>query len=1153
MVDALAGVHEDATTGRPFDYLAFLHGDSGDVPAHVAFRFPLTDLPEHPFPTGLPLFCFPSPYRYAPDPPTYFTFVATGSTAEVTCCTVLLFHESPTAPRALCLLGRWPFFGAGGAALGALLRLASSPPLAHAAARVARAAAALLQCLPLPPAGRLVVRGAIGPVQLVLRRPAPNRRLSPLHVRRGLRLLAAALPADALLAAWGALLLERQVVVACSALSALAPCTFALQACCYPFKWRHTFVPVLPAPLMPVLESPLPFLVGLPAELLFPVRAPLPAAGSVGGSAGTPACGRWRAPSTWGPGAACSGGGGDGSDVGQPAPLLPPGVVLVDLDKGTVSVPGGEGGGVDLALPLLCARAGAKLRGALDAMGLGRGLGADKAALWRLDRAFSGSYGVAGEGVFAASEEEEAGEAEEEYGDERGGDVGSRTAKEEEDDDEGEKGGGERTGRVGHGPTDPLPADATAARGGAPLCSALRRAFFRFFVATLAPALPLLEEAACCARDGGAGAYVAAALLAGGVAPAEAPFWAELFNTQAWAEFCDSFVGAGGADAAASSPPLLARASTLSALLHSPAKVLEGVDRAFFVEAVAAKRARSKLGGLRGWGAPAATPFLTSRAWAHRWVHRVPPLGADCGAPKTAEGADSEGGGGGGAPAGGGAGGCAGGAPGAPFFVFPALSPSLFPPPRAPPGTVSHGVSPPLPYPQGVPPPDAAAARAAARVAAKKRRAATAPPAPAPRGAPAGAGDQSLPAVTLEVFFVALLETAHVVAAKRGAVWGDCGGGGGSGGGGSGGASGGGEPGEGGALAVYRGALCCALAAREVSVARRRRLNENALRALLALACAAGAYETALDALLDMSGSGFAVGAPLHRTVLASAFDCAQGEAARSVVRALLEGLSGGSCSGAGAQRPRSPAGPGGAQRPRSPAGPPPQLPAAASQSPGSGGFAAPRGAAPRKGSVAAALAANAAPAAACHAASPPRGGSVAAVQAGSGGGGGGGAPPRAPPPPVPTPPPVAVAWSSLNLDLECNVCPACGTHVPSAGVRGGWSPTSPFEYGVPCPTCPPLPPLAPGGAPRAPRFTPHLGLPPPLPPRVTWLPPLVMRREVAFLAAARGARGAESRAWAGAGVWGGGLAGAAPSLLCSMLAAFRDLGLPCEWLQHLV
>ena len=76
-----------------------------------------------------------------------------------------------------------------------------------------------------------------------------------------------------------------------------------------------------------------------------------------------------------------------------------------------------------------------------------------------------------------------------------------------------------------------------------------------------------------------------------------------------------------------------------------------------------------------------------------------------------------------------------------------------------------------------------------------------------------------------------------------------------------------------------------------------------------------------------------------------------------------------------------------------------------------------------------------------------------------------------------------------------------------------------------------------------------------PPPPFVAWLPPLVMRREVVYLAAARTASGAgrqASGAWGGGAQWGPGLAAAAPSLFFSMLEAFRGAALPCEWLAHL-
>ncbi|XP_015116308.1 uncharacterized protein LOC107040650 isoform X2 [Diachasma alloeum] len=67
---------------------------------------------------------------------------------------------------------------------------------------------------------------------------------------------------------FGSLLLERKVVLLGGKLSKLSTCVEALQSLLYPFRWPHTFIPVLPdiEGLQEILGAPPPFVIGILKE-----------------------------------------------------------------------------------------------------------------------------------------------------------------------------------------------------------------------------------------------------------------------------------------------------------------------------------------------------------------------------------------------------------------------------------------------------------------------------------------------------------------------------------------------------------------------------------------------------------------------------------------------------------------------------------------------------------------------------------------------------------------------------------------------------------------------------------------------------------------------------------------------------------------------
>ncbi|XP_071441310.1 uncharacterized protein [Hetaerina americana] len=62
---------------------------------------------------------------------------------------------------------------------------------------------------------------------------------------------------------FASLLLERKVILTSSSLSKLSSCIEALQSALYPFSWQHTFIPILPAPMLEICSAPTPYIIGV--------------------------------------------------------------------------------------------------------------------------------------------------------------------------------------------------------------------------------------------------------------------------------------------------------------------------------------------------------------------------------------------------------------------------------------------------------------------------------------------------------------------------------------------------------------------------------------------------------------------------------------------------------------------------------------------------------------------------------------------------------------------------------------------------------------------------------------------------------------------------------------------------------------------------
>uniref|UniRef100_A0A8D8VF61 DENN domain-containing protein 1A n=1 Tax=Cacopsylla melanoneura TaxID=428564 RepID=A0A8D8VF61_9HEMI len=71
---------------------------------------------------------------------------------------------------------------------------------------------------------------------------------------------------------FASMLYERRIAFTSKRLSRLSACVQAANAVIYPMSWQHIFIPVLPHHLTDYLNAPMPYLIGIPEQLLDKVR-----------------------------------------------------------------------------------------------------------------------------------------------------------------------------------------------------------------------------------------------------------------------------------------------------------------------------------------------------------------------------------------------------------------------------------------------------------------------------------------------------------------------------------------------------------------------------------------------------------------------------------------------------------------------------------------------------------------------------------------------------------------------------------------------------------------------------------------------------------------------------------------------------------------
>lgn len=162
------------------------------------------------------------------------------------------------APKSLCLLSRVPVV----ACLEEYLRQLYTVSQQEDCGAWERHAAYLLHQVPLPPAGATLQFACTRPI-LCHRPPAKSLPLFEYSMRR----LTLIFSPRHILQLFACALLEEQIVLRSADYEQMVMVAECITALMYPFAWHHVYVPILPTTLLQYVEAPMPYIMGLHADL----------------------------------------------------------------------------------------------------------------------------------------------------------------------------------------------------------------------------------------------------------------------------------------------------------------------------------------------------------------------------------------------------------------------------------------------------------------------------------------------------------------------------------------------------------------------------------------------------------------------------------------------------------------------------------------------------------------------------------------------------------------------------------------------------------------------------------------------------------------------------------------------------------------------
>jgi hypothetical protein len=174
-------------------------------------------------------------------------------------CAALIFHEAVTcadgvtvyAPRALVIVSHWPFFDLFKRTLLELYAVASSTDASPQALAVSvpfwRLVKHFLEEVPVPPEGTTAIKFHIGQASLCFARSNPSDYPC---IQTAVAPLLASFPAKLAVQLLVAVALDHRVLLVSSQMHMLTIVAESLRVLLFPFKFCHTYIPVLPSSML---------------------------------------------------------------------------------------------------------------------------------------------------------------------------------------------------------------------------------------------------------------------------------------------------------------------------------------------------------------------------------------------------------------------------------------------------------------------------------------------------------------------------------------------------------------------------------------------------------------------------------------------------------------------------------------------------------------------------------------------------------------------------------------------------------------------------------------------------------------------------------------------------------------------------------------
>ncbi|CAH2010931.1 unnamed protein product [Acanthoscelides obtectus] len=270
---------------------------SGISSGIILQRFPEKDWPETPFIEGIEWFCQPQGWALSTErqEPKFFVSVLTDIDANRHYCACLCFNETVSitpskpvdeeedavegetplvrpvpaishhsimyAPKCLVLVSRLDYIETFRNCLGIIY----SVYIENMPVPLETLVGNILGCVQVPPPGGPQVRFSIGAGDRQALQPPLSPSLPVTHA--AVALLFHQLGIRNVLSLFSAVVTEHKILFHSKSYNRLTEACRALTALMYPFRYTHVYIPLLPAPLVEVLSTPTPFIMGVHSSL----------------------------------------------------------------------------------------------------------------------------------------------------------------------------------------------------------------------------------------------------------------------------------------------------------------------------------------------------------------------------------------------------------------------------------------------------------------------------------------------------------------------------------------------------------------------------------------------------------------------------------------------------------------------------------------------------------------------------------------------------------------------------------------------------------------------------------------------------------------------------------------------------------------------